>query len=362
MSLGGEPTAAPRPRVSLREILLQPTSLSYFMEYQERRKRSLPVQFWCLVEGLKDPLDDGNLDATAPIAEPTPATIATTRSDVALLWDAYFATNALGISAKHIRVIKAFVIGPSPPVGSQAPPPATVSGAELRAVRRAVFAAQSDVLAEMEEDDYPGFVQSDLYFKALADLPDLSDTPPLPSSALFASAPPERAPRQRALSHPDQHTSSPGRLSTNSKSSATAAPPPLLSPRAPLGLQRTDTAPPQVTFRAVFDQQRPALTARKADSDGDAERRHPSRKPSTTSLDSFLPAASAAAGKRKGGPMTDSLEFLFASPTDEAEPGLRPALFGDEGEATDVDEESGGGGSATVRTRAGQEQRGRLTL
>ena len=36
--------------------------------------------------------------------------------------------------------------------------------------------------------------------------------------------------------------------------------------------------------------------------------------------------------------MADSLEFLFASPADEAEPGLRPALFGDEGEVTDVDE------------------------
>ena len=347
MSVGGEPEHA-RPRVSLREILLQPSSLSYFMEYQERRKRSLPVQFWCLVEGLKDPLDDGNLDGdlTTPIPEPTPAAIATSKSDLFLLWDAYFSTNTLGLNSKHLRVVKAFVVGSSAPDGTPTPPPTAVTGAQLRAVRRAVFAAQGDVLAEMEEDDYPGFVQSDLYFNALADLPDTGDTPPLPSSAVFSPPPLEQTPRQRAVSHPDQNTplagwSSPAQSSTDLvKSTVTAAPPPLLSPKIPLGLQRTETAPPQVTFRAVFDQQRPLAAGRKADPDATNARLQPSRKPSTSSLDSFLPPSSAAASKRRSTPVAaNSLEFLFSSATDEAEPSLRPALFGDDAEGTEPDED-----------------------
>lgn len=349
MSIAGDAPFA-RPRASLRDILLQPTSLSYFMEYQERRKRSLPVQFWCLVEGLKDPLDDGDLDASLviPATEPSSAAIATTQSDMALLWDAYFSTNVLGISSKYVRVVRAFVVGQTASDGIRTPAPRIVSGAEVRAVRRAVFAAQADVLVEMEEDDFPGFAQSDLYFKALADLPDTAGTPPLLSSAPFSStpsAPAERTPRKRTLSHPEPHTpaaglASPARPSALSKPGSTTALPPLLSPKVPLGLHRTETAPPQVTFQAVFDQQRPAAPGRKPDSGVEADRRHPSRKPSTTSLDSFLPVASGAALNRRSTPLADSLDFLFSSPADEEESRLRPALFSDDGEATDVEEEN----------------------
>ena len=43
--------------ITLRDILTNPTSLSYFMEFMDRRNRSLLVQFWLTVESFKNPLD-----------------------------------------------------------------------------------------------------------------------------------------------------------------------------------------------------------------------------------------------------------------------------------------------------------------
>lgn len=287
------------------------------MEFEDRRRRSFRVQFWLLIEGLKDPLEDvqDESDDEAILPLPTSSAIATAREDMKMVWDAYFSTNALSSNHKYIRIVREFVEGDRR---------ADISAKNLRRVRRAVFAAQRDVLAEMEEEDFPDFSKSDLYFKALADLPD---TPVSASSPPYSSSlSPTATPRPRAHSNP---RTPPSRLPLFVRPVSPPPPtspplsPPLVGPSQPLTLQRTETAPPQVTFQAVFDQ-RP--TARRAGSDGGVFfDRPPSRAASVGSFDSM----GLATAKRRPTPLSDSLDFLMSSP---GEVGTdRSPLFEDEG-------------------------------
>jgi len=57
--------------LTLRDILANPSSLSYFMEFMDRRSRSFLVQFWLTVESFKNPLesiesDDSDSDDLSP--------------------------------------------------------------------------------------------------------------------------------------------------------------------------------------------------------------------------------------------------------------------------------------------------------
>ena len=55
---------ATKSTVPLRDILRNPNSLSYFMEFMDRRNRSLPVQFWLTVESFKNPLETVDSDSS----------------------------------------------------------------------------------------------------------------------------------------------------------------------------------------------------------------------------------------------------------------------------------------------------------
>lgn len=294
------------------------------MEFEDRRRRSFRVQFWLLMEGLKDPLEDveDESDDEAILLLPTSSAIATAREDMKMVWDAYFSTNALSSNQKYIRIVRDFVEGD---------PAADISAKDLRRVRRAVFAAQRDVLAEMEEEDFPDFSKSDLYFKALADLPDTlasAASPPYSSSLS-----PPVTPRPRAYSNP---RTPPSRLPLFARSTSPPPPtsPPLSPPlfgtskplfgtSQPLALQRTETAPPQVTIQAVFDQ---PPTARLTGSDGGGIfDRPPSRAASVGSVDSM----GLATAKRRLPPLSDSLDFLMSSPGEVS--ADRSPLFEDEG-------------------------------
>ena len=54
------------------------------MEFEDRRRRSFRVQFWLLIEGLKDPLEDvqDESDDEAILPLPTSSAIATAREDM----------------------------------------------------------------------------------------------------------------------------------------------------------------------------------------------------------------------------------------------------------------------------------------
>lgn len=90
------------------------------MEFQDRRRRSLRVQFWLLIEGLKAPLEDDDEDDDGRILPPpSAATVETARSDLRMIWDAYLASNAINANQKHVRTVRAFVCAdPASPVGA----------------------------------------------------------------------------------------------------------------------------------------------------------------------------------------------------------------------------------------------------
>ncbi|GAA5874051.1 hypothetical protein JCM1840_006129 [Sporobolomyces johnsonii] len=312
----------------LRDILLNPTSLSYFMEFQERRKASLRVQFWLLVEGLKDPLEHLGDDIQPTVsAAPDEAKYDVALDDIKMVWSLYLEADPFGSSEGHLQTVRAFVERSSDePLTAQ----------DVRRVRHAIFAIQNDVLIGMEEEDFPGFVNSDLYFKAVSDLhlPSGPTTPALPSASTlpFVPLPP---PRRRSSLSNLQAPPSPVSLPPSNPPVITPPPPATQSPRSgspipalaganrSLHLHRTETAPPQVTFHAAFD----SAKMRRTGSDSGLER-SPTRKASAGSLDS-QPSIASAGLRRKSGPLSDSLEFLMSSPTMESD--RRLPLFGAEG-------------------------------
>ncbi|KDE04942.1 hypothetical protein MVLG_04698 [Microbotryum lychnidis-dioicae p1A1 Lamole] len=333
-------TTMPSSGVTLRDILLQPTALSYFMEYQERRKRSIRVQFWLLVEGLKDPLEGTGVDEeTALMRPPSPSTIATARDDILMVWATYLVHNSLNSDKKHLRVIRSFV---------DRDPSASVTAAELRRARHAIFSAQRDVLADMEEEDFPPFAKSTLYFKAIADLPTFS--PSVITDSVVRASPEESRPtaRPRALSNPQtpmarrftppevQRSNSPPTLPARRTlppalpPRRSSSPPATILTSKPNLVHRTDTAPPQISRQVAVDS-RPSGRRVGSDNrifgDGDGF----SRKTSIESLVSYDSTMMQSGGRRRPPVnMSDSLEFLMASPAVEADEGRRSPLFDDE--------------------------------
>ncbi|BGP46842.1 tRNA (guanine-N(7)-)-methyltransferase (tRNA(m7G46)-methyltransferase) [Rhodotorula kratochvilovae] len=293
--------------VRLRDLLLEPIAVTYLMEFLERRRHSARAQFWLLVEGLKDPLEE--LDADQPATTTSaPEHGATALDDIRMIWDAYLTSDPFRSSPAHLQTVRLFVEREAPTV---------VSPQDIRQVRHALFAIQADVLVLLEEEDLPAFRRSDLYFKAVATLPVVS---PAPSAVLTPPTPAAVLPpaRPRSRSNPPV--------------------PPLRKSSSPSPSNRTDTAPPQVTFHAAFN--RPS-TRRGDLFDDEAALRDPVRKVSGGSFETVASAASAPPMARRKSTLADSLEFLMSPPADEVD---RSPLFGAEhaaddtgGEPADVD-------------------------
>ncbi|PPR01909.1 hypothetical protein CVT24_001248 [Panaeolus cyanescens] len=153
---------APKSGISLRDILRNPNSLSYFMEFMDRRHRSLPVQFWLTVESFKNPLESVDSDTSGEEEEiiQDPTTAITVKEDISMIHELYFATGTNGalpsISRKHVDAIREFVRDPDP------------SPAAQKKVRRSVLLAQRQIEGDMEQD-FEEFGRSELWFRAIGD-------------------------------------------------------------------------------------------------------------------------------------------------------------------------------------------------
>jgi sorting nexin-25 len=310
------PTTPARP--SLLTILLQPSTLSYWMEFMDRRDRSLLVQFWLIVEGLKDPLED--LDQVPEHAPPDEASDAailmsgqTSKSDIEMIWTTYLAAAPsappVRADSRNLSIIKDFVESSE-----------SVKG--LARARRAIFAIQRQVFEEMEEVDYGEFVGGaggDLYIKVAENLqaPQGSD----PDRHLLSrdntikdDHPPRPPPR---MPSPVRTRSEPGPSSTAfvqahkpSTSSGSAASvsylPSLLSTKQ----MRTETATLKVDVQ-------PVIGSRSTNS-------------SYTDLQSH--GRQVGKGKRKSVTAPESLDFLMGGSTTLSEPERAP-LFEDDATA-----------------------------
>jgi sorting nexin-25 len=146
--------SAAAPETSLVDVMHSASGLSYFMEFMDRQKLMSLVQFWIVVDGFRDPLEDDFGDDTSSASG---AWTTADRNDMALLSETYLNKPELKVSDDLRRAVKAFLSA-----GKRATPE------QYRKARTAVLTTQSAILEEMESKYYPKFKESDLYWKYLA--------------------------------------------------------------------------------------------------------------------------------------------------------------------------------------------------
>ena len=155
--------AEPQPRrrskfesAGLREVLYNATGLSYFMEYMDRQKLMRQVQFWIVVDGFRNPLEDGTEDHGA-YSQMNRSWTDSDRIDLAQINDAYLTLPEIHITSEGREDVKAFLKAG-----------AAASDAQHHAARQAVLQTQTAVFEAMQDQHFQNFKMSDLWFKLLA--------------------------------------------------------------------------------------------------------------------------------------------------------------------------------------------------
>ncbi|KAI1265313.1 PXA domain-containing protein [Xylariaceae sp. FL1019] len=152
---------------SLIEILRDTSGLSYFMEYMDRQNRMPLVQFWLVVDGFRNPLEDDTADDDQLPVHVSPWT-ESDRVDLAQIDQAYLSRPELRVAQNTRKPIREFL-----DAGKAASP------AQYYKARRAVLKIQSRVLDDMQNRHLQAFKKSDLFYKALAS-EEASKTIPMP--------------------------------------------------------------------------------------------------------------------------------------------------------------------------------------
>ncbi|KAI0816127.1 PXA domain-containing protein [Xylaria sp. FL0064] len=141
---------------SLVDILRDVSGLSYFMEYMDRQHLMPLVQFWLVVDGFRNPLEDDMADDDALPSTLSPWTDSD-RVDLAQIDQAYLSRLDLKILPSARQPIREFL-----DAGKSATPE------QYYRARRAVLKIQSLVLEDMQSKHLQTFKKSDLFYKALA--------------------------------------------------------------------------------------------------------------------------------------------------------------------------------------------------
>ena len=142
--------------LSLVDIMHTATGLSYFMEYMDRQKRTSLVQFWVVVDGFRNPLEDDFGEERIASASAETWTDAD-RTDIAQISETYMSKVELSVSDEARAAIRSFLVA-----GRRA------TQLQYRAARTAILSAQSAVLDELVKQHFPTFKQSDLYYSFLS--------------------------------------------------------------------------------------------------------------------------------------------------------------------------------------------------
>ncbi|KIW10365.1 hypothetical protein PV08_11327 [Exophiala spinifera] len=151
-----QPNTGAKPREwAMVEIMHTASGLSYFMEYMDRQHKMALVQFWVVVDGFRNPLEDDFGDEMNPAPQQTWTDA--DRMDIAQISETYMSKPELNIPQESRDAIRSFLIA-----GRKATPQ------QYRAARTAILSAQSAVLEDLEMNHLPNFRKSDLYYKFLA--------------------------------------------------------------------------------------------------------------------------------------------------------------------------------------------------
>lgn len=168
---------------SLVDIMHDVAGLSYFMEFMDRQQRMSLVQFWIVVDGFRNPLEDDFGDETS-VASTT--WTATDVNDMILISETYFSKSELNVPEESRKAVKAFLSA-----GKKATPE------QYRKARTAILTTQSAVLEELQDVYFPKFKQSDLYYKYLSsDETSTSAPQPSPPRTMTSSPAPETSERR----------------------------------------------------------------------------------------------------------------------------------------------------------------------
>lgn len=138
------------------ELLRDSSGLSYFMEFMDRQKMMTLVQFWLVVDGIRNPLEDDGPD-DEPLPSNLPMWTDSDRLDVRQIQQAYLSKPELNVPESSEANVKEFL-----QAGKTATP------AQYFKARRSILQVQSMALDTMKNQYFQFFKKSDLYYKCLA--------------------------------------------------------------------------------------------------------------------------------------------------------------------------------------------------
>ncbi|PMB72077.1 Sorting nexin-12 [Beauveria bassiana] len=156
------------------ELLRDSSGLSYFMEFMDRQKMMTLVQFWLVVDGIRNPLEDDGPDNEA-LPSNLPMWTNSDWLDVRQIQQAYMSKSELNVPESSQTNVKEFL-----QAGKAATP------AQYFKARRSILQVQSMALETMKNQYFQAFKKSDLYYKCLASQETSSITQSAPM-ALSAS-------------------------------------------------------------------------------------------------------------------------------------------------------------------------------
>lgn len=168
---------------SLVDLLHDASGISYFMEYMDRLHLMPLVQFWIVVDGFRNPLEEDLAeDDELPINPPRWTD--SDRDDLAQINETYLSKPELKIPEGSKQAVREFL-----KAGKSASPQ------QYYKARGAILRAQTAALETMQTKHFANFKRSDLFYKCLTaqeatakTAPPLS--PPSPNSLPKASIPP----------------------------------------------------------------------------------------------------------------------------------------------------------------------------
>lgn len=169
---------------SLEELLRDSSGLSYFMEYMDRQGLMTLVQFWLVVDGFRNPLEDeGQEDEELPSTLPTWTD--SDRLDLQQIQQAYLSKPELKVFESSKQEVKEFL-----QAGKSATP------IQYYKARTAILKTQAATLEEMKNRFFQAFKKSDLFYKCLAsqEASTIKPTPapaPISTESLAPLAPPQ---------------------------------------------------------------------------------------------------------------------------------------------------------------------------
>ena len=140
------------------------------MEFMDRRGRMRLIQFWLLVNNIKDPLEDADSD-------PLPQNSTWTQNDIddlSAILNGYFSDSSIDVDENLKRDLSSFLEDPS-----------KATAEDYQRARGAILVTQQSVYQTMEREDWPSFIKTDLWHKYLAASESAPTTPaklaPLPA-------------------------------------------------------------------------------------------------------------------------------------------------------------------------------------